>query len=344
MLRYKHGGEAQAGLPIDLDFSVNVNPLGMPKQAISALRNSLEQMTAYPDRDCTALRSALHQKLGVGVDQLLCGNGASDLIFRICAAHAGKTALVLAPTFSEYERSVRLFGGAVREFRLRKEDGFAVTDGVLSALDDSIDLLFLCNPNNPTGKLINAPLLYAILERCKEHQILLVVDECFLEFTNGVSLIPAISEYDNLLILRAFTKYYGMAGLRLGYLVGSSALLCRVAPFGPEWNVSSAAQIAGAAALSGPDWDIRTKTLIEAERGYLCRALTELGLSVTDSRSNFLLVESSQPLYRALLQKQILVRACENFSGLDEHFIRIGIRTHEENFTLIRAIREVLND
>lgn len=343
MLRYKHGGEAQTGWPIDLDFSVNVNPLGMPKQAIAALRNSLEQMTAYPERDCTALRSALRQKLGVGVDQLLCGNGASDLIFRICAAHAGKTALVLAPTFSGYERSVRLFGGAVREYRLRKEDGFAVTSDILNVLDDSIDLFFLCNPNNPTGRLIDAPLLYAILERCKERQILLIVDECFLEFTKGASLIPAISEYDNLLILRAFTKYYGMAGLRLGYLVGNSALLCRVAPFGPEWNVSSAAQIAGVSALSEPDWDARTRALIEAERGYLCRALTELGLCVTDSQSNFLLVETPHPLYRMLLQQQIHVRSCESFSGLDEHFIRICIRTHEENFTLIHAIQEVLH-
>ena len=107
--------------------------------------------------------------------------------------------------------------------------------------------------------------------------------------------------------------------------------------------MSSAAQIAGVAALSEPGWDARTKALIEAERGYLCRALTELGLSVTDSQSNFLLVESPQPLYRSLLQKQIQVRTCESFTGLDEHFIRIGIRTHEENFTLIHAIQEVLH-
>lgn len=342
MRRYEHGGASFENFEIRLDFSVNVNPLGLPNTAKQAIVSSIDRFSSYPDCECTALRVALSKKHGVETDQILCGNGASDLIFRICAAHAGKTALVLAPTFSEYERSMRLFGGTMREYALRKENDFAVMNDVLLALDDSIDLFFLCNPNNPTGRLVEENLLLAILERCKKCGILLIVDECFLEFTTGKSLVSELQNYPNLLILRAFTKFYGMAGIRLGYLLGEPLLLRRIKPFGPEWSVSSAAQIAGISALAEPNWESRTRALIETERRSMEIALSELGLKVFKSQDNFLLVESEYPLYHALLQKQILVRACENFSGLDEHFVRIGLRTHDDNRALIRAIREVL--
>ena len=343
MRRYEHGGASCETGDIRLDFSVNVNPLGLPDAAKQAIISSVDRFSTYPDCECTALRAALSKKHDVEMDQILCGNGASDLIFRICAAHAGKTALVLAPTFSEYERSMRLFGGTMREYALRNENDFAVTNDVLLALDDSIDLFFLCNPNNPTGRLLEESLLIAILERCKQCGILLIVDECFLEFTTGKSLVSELQNYPNLLILRAFTKFYGMAGLRLGYLLGDPLLLRRVKPFGPEWSVSSAAQIAGIAALAEPNWESRTRALIETERRSMEIALSEPGLKVFSSQSNFLLIESEYPLYRALLQKQILVRVCDNFSGLDGHFIRIGLKTHADNIALIRAIREELN-
>ena len=343
MRRYEHGGASRESGDIRLDFSVNVNPLGMPNAAKQAVVSSIDRFSTYPDCECTALRAALSKKHGVEMERILCGNGASDLIFRICAAYPGQSALTLAPTFSEYERSVRLFGGTVREFALHKENDFVMTEDVLHALDDSIDLFFLCNPNNPTGRLLDENLLLAILERCKKRDILLIVDECFLEFTAGKSLISELRNYPNLLILKAFTKFYGMAGLRLGYLLGDPLLLQRIQQFGPEWSVSSAAQIAGIAALSEPNWETRTRALIEAERHYMENALTELGLKVFNSQGNFLLIESEFPLHHALLQKQILVRACENFSGLDGHFIRIGLKTHADNIALIRAIREELN-
>lgn len=343
MRRYEHGGASRESGEIRLDFSVNVNPLGMPNAAKQAVVSSIDRFSTYPDCECTALRAALSKKHGVEMDRILCGNGASDLIFRINAAYTGQSALTLAPTFSEYERSVRLFGGTVREYALRKESGFAVTDDVLKALDNSIDLFFLCNPNNPTGRLLDENLLLAILERCKKRDILLIVDECFLEFTAGKSLLSELPSHRNLLILKAYTKFYGMAGLRLGYLLGDPLLLRRIKLFGPEWSISSAAQIAGIAALAEPNWETRTRALIETERRYMENALTELGLKVFTSQSNFLLIETGYPLHRALLQKQILVRACENFSGLDEHFVRIGLKTHENNRALIRAIREVCN-
>lgn len=342
MRRFDHGGKLLQGVDIQLDFSINVNPLGMPNAAKRALVSSVDLLSAYPDCEYRALRTALSQKIGVEMDQILCGNGASDLIFRICAAFPKKKALILAPTFSEYERSLQLFGATVCEYTLRKENGFALNSDVLQALDDSIDLFFLCNPNNPTGQLVDEDLIIAILDRCKKNKILLIVDECFLEFTTAKSLVSELPRSQNLLILRAFTKFYGMAGLRLGYLLGDPLLLQQIQHFGPEWSVSSAAQVAGIAALTEPNWEIQTKILIEEERRYLENALAELGLKTYSSQSNFLLIESEQPLYRALHQKQVLVRACDNFSGLDDHFIRIGLKTHEDNMVLIKTIQGVL--
>lgn len=344
MRRYEHGGNRVKDVEIRLDFSVNVNPLGLPNAARQAVISSIDQFSAYPDCECRALRAALSQKLGIKSNQILCGNGASDLIFRICASHPGQKALTLAPTFSEYERPMKLFGGTVYEYALCKETDFALTNDVVESLDDSFDLFFLCNPNNPTGQLADEDLLIAILERCAKNNILLIVDECFLEFTSGKSLLSELARYQNLLILKAFTKLYGMAGLRLGYLLGDPALLTYIKPFGSEWSVSAAAQVAGIAALAEPNWETRTKVLVEAERHYVENALAGLGLKTYRSQSNFLLIESNQPLYHALFQKHILVRACDNFSGLDEHFIRIGLKSHEDNVMLINAIREVLYD
>lgn len=343
MQPYEHGGNTFGHLNIALDFSINVHPLGMPEAAKQAIRESMDSFSAYPDCDCRALRAALSEKHAIAAESILCGNGASDLIFRICACLKPKLALTLAPTFSEYKRAVTLFGGTMREFPLLEENAFLPTEDMLSAMTPEVDIVFLCNPNNPTGRLIEPALLDRVLERCNDNGIFLVVDECFLAFTEGESLLPALARYPKLLILKAFTKFYGMAGLRLGYLLSSPQLLERIRPFGPEWSVSSVAQAAGTAAFTEPDWGARTHALISTERTYMSDALSGLGLRVFPSDSNFLLIKSDMPLYTALRKKGILVRACDNFSGLSERYIRIGLKTHDKNSALISAIREALH-
>ena len=342
MRRYEHGGDTYGSHANLLDFSINVNPLGMPESAKQTIRENMDSFSLYPDCDCRALRKALSEMHGIGAEHILCGSGASDLIFRVCALLGKRTALTLAPTFSEYERAVTLFGGRMLEHPLQEKNGFALTADILPLLNEKTDMLFLCNPNNPTGRLADPSLLAAILERCYRNDILLILDECFLDFTHGESFLTALSQYPNLLILKAFTKFYGMAGLRLGYLLGDPALLARIRQFGPEWSVSSVAQAAGLAALTEPDWAARTRALVDTEHGYLTEELQKLGLAVFPSEGNFLLVKSERPLHGALRQKGILVRACENFSGLDAHYIRIGVKAHEKNAVLVTAVREVL--
>lgn len=344
MRRYEHGGNIYAQPGVRFDFSVNTNPAGLPPQVREALASEMDRFVRYPDPDCGELRRALALHHGCAAECILCGNGAADLIFRLCAYLKPRKALVPAPTFSEYERSVRLFGGTMEEFPLSREDGFTLPDRFPDQIGPDVDLVFLCTPNNPTGVLTSPDLIRRTAERCRQIGALLLVDECFLPFTVGPSVLPLLEEYPNLLILRAFTKLYAMAGLRLGYLLGDPGLLERIAPFGPHWAVSVPAQTAGLAALAAePEWTETTRTLIRAERDFLTEGLSRLGVTVFPSAANFLLLESGLPLYPLLRERGILVRNCSNFTGLDERHIRVAVRSPEENQALLRAIEEVLH-
>ena len=340
---YPHGGDFIRYPGMTLDFSVNTNPLGMPKSAKEALFEAADSFDRYPDDGCTALREVLSEKTQLPPEAILCGNGAADLIFRICACFQPKRALVLAPTFGEYERCIRLFGGTAVPVRLSEEREFALGTETLDLLESGIDAFFLCNPNNPTGCLADPELLEEIAAICKKKNILLVVDECFLEFTEGQSMISLLPRNLHLLVLNAFTKFYSLAGLRLGYLFGDARLLREVKKFGPQWSVSAAAQAAGIGALKDRTWNRKTMEAVRAERRYLSEALEKLGLRVFRSDADFLLLKSSLPLFEPLLKKRILVRDGADFSGLDEHFIRISVHTHEENVRLVSAIGEVLH-
>ena len=336
MRRYEHGGAYHQD--IRLDFSVNLNPMGMPEEVTSALRQGLDACSAYPDPQCSALREALAACHGVRPENVLCGNGAAGLLFSLCACLRPSRALVSAPTFSEYQRSAELFGGQVEEIPLPLGAAF------FSALQPGLDLVFLCSPNNPTGELLPPALLQETARRCRDIGAVFVADESFLDFTEGNSLLPLLKDCPNLLILKAFTKFYAMAGLRLGYLLGEHTLLSRIALFAPPWSVSAPAQTAGLAALSvPPTWGEETRRLVRGERRFLAEALTALGLTVFPSDANFLLLKSQHPLYQPLKQRGILVRDCSNFTGLDERYIRIGLKTREENLQLLQAIREVLH-
>lgn len=343
MLRYDHGGDVYENAGVRLDFSVNTNPLGMPEGVKRALVSHLADYERYPDPQCRALTAALAIRFGLEPDMALCGGGAADLIFRICACLKPGRALVLAPTFSEYGRSVALFGGETRAYRLDERDSFTLRDDILDALTGDIDMVFLCNPNNPTGRLAPPELVAQIAKRCEANGTYLVVDECFLEFTDGESAVPLLKAYPRMMVLNAFTKLYAMAGLRLGYLLcADAALLSRIGTYGQTWSVSGPAQAAGLAALKEESWAERTRRLIWEERAYMTGKLCDLGLHVFPSEANFLLLRSEAPLYGPLLERGILVRNCANFEGLGEGYIRVGLKTREQNKALLRALSEVL--
>lgn len=344
MHRYDHGGDRFKYKGICLDFSVNLNPLGMPRQVKDAIVSHADAFEAYPDIYCHELCCAIAKHDGVRPENVLCGNGATELIYRICLVRKPRTTLLPAPTFSEYERAALLYGSRIRYHHLSSADQFALTGRILSDITPDIDLFFLCNPNNPTGQLADASLIEAIAARCDETDTLLVADECFLALTEGISCKPLLGKYKNLMVLDAFTKRYAMAGLRLGYVLSDDTRLIEaLRTAGPCWNVSSVAQAAGIAALSCTEYEQQTRALLRAERFYLAGALEKLGLHVYPGQANYILFTCDTALEDALLSKGILIRSCANFEGLDQQFYRVCVMQHQQNLELIAALKEVLH-
>ncbi|MDR2030804.1 MAG: aminotransferase class I/II-fold pyridoxal phosphate-dependent enzyme [Azoarcus sp.] len=340
----EHGGDIYAHEGVRLDFSVSTNPRGLPEPVRAALLAQVDACARYPDPQCRALRAAIARHEGVPPERVLCGNGASELIQRLCRVAKPRKALVCAPSFSEYERALRQCGCEVARHVLRREEGFALGARLEEALRPGLDMLFLCQPNNPVGNLAETALLEGILRRAAGNRTRVVVDECFLGFTLAGSAAAWLDEMPELVVLKALTKTHALAGLRLGYLLASdAALLAALAAAAPYWNVSTPAQIAGIAALSCPEWLDESRRLLARERAFLRGALQALGIEVFPGEASFLLLCCETPLFEPLLRRGILIRSCANFAGLDASFYRIGVKTRPENAVLSRAIGEVLD-
>lgn len=335
--------------PEILDFSANINPLGLPEGVKQAIIASVDRFDAYPDPLCRELISALSQFEGVPKEWLICGNGAADIIYRTVNARKPKKAMVLAPTFAEYEEALNTVGCKVVPYELYEKNHYQVGEEFLEALGENLDMLFLCNPNNPTGQLMEKEFLRKVLIRCKSLGILLFVDECFndfLEKPEAFSVKEYIKEYDNLIILKAFTKIYAMAGLRLGYCItGNGQRIKEIREAGQPWSVSIPAQIAGIQAMEEKEYLLKTKELIEKERVYLCSQLKELGILTFKSNANYIFIKDAcpkeKPLHEMLFEKGILLRNCDNYRGLSPGYYRICIKKHEDNLKLIEALRKI---
>lgn len=349
MRKGNHGGDWAAyqakhdALP-RFDFSANVSPLGPPEGVKLAMREAIEHVAQYPDPRCCALRKALGEHHGVDPAHILCGNGAADLIDRLALALRPKRALVTAPTFSEYAEALERVGGQVTSFPLREEHSFAVTPEILDAITPDVDVLFLCEPNNPTGRTTASGLLQAILEKCRACGVLVVLDECFAPFLlTPRSQIPVLRVY-RLLILRAFTKFYGLAGVRLGYcLCADTELLDRMALAGQPWPVSNLAQAAGVAALRETAYAEKLRALLAQQRPWLKRQLERQGCFVLPGEANYLLFRSPDPkLGRRLERQGVLIRTCADYDGLGPNWFRVAVRTAAENQRLIETMEGLL--
>ena len=349
MAEYTHGGDlltaqSRYGGAV-LDFSTNLNPLGMPPQVKQAAAEA--DGAAYPDPLCRHLRQAIAAHDGVEEEQVICGNGAADLIFRLAFALKPRKALLTAPTFSEYEGALTCVGCQVERYALDIDRDFDLDEGFLKAIVPGVELVFLCTPNNPTGRLIDPELLAEAARRCRDVGARLVVDECFLPLAGGgAGLAPRLTEFSNLFLLRAFTKSYAMAGLRLGYgLSADLELLETLGRFAQPWSVSAPAQAAGTAAFTRcPQWPEQARALVERERPVLAAGLEGLGCRVVPSQANYLLfqAENVTDLKEKLLQRGVLLRSCANYHNLGPDWYRVCVKGGEENRRLLAALKEVL--
>lgn len=343
----KHGGDWAAyqiqyqGMP--LDFSANVSPAGLPEGVKRALHQAVEEVNRYPDPLCRQLRERLGRHHKVSSSQILCGNGASDLIDRLVLAFRPKRGMVTAPAFSEYAQALRRVGCQVEEFPLLRAEDFRVTARILECITPALDILFLCEPSNPAGQTTDRALLERILARCDACGVLLVVDECFEEFLldRAHSMVPNL-EGHRLLVLRAFTKFYGLAGVRLGYcLCQEETLLEQMRLAGQPWPVSHLAQAAGMAALEETTYRDRLRMWTQKRREALRLALTQLGCDVVPGQANYLLFfHRNSSLDQDLAQRGILIRNCENYSGLGPGWFRVAVRGEAECRRLIQAMEE----
>ena len=338
-----------------LDFSMNVNPLGISEKVQQAIADAASSADRYPDPACRQLRDALAKAEGVAAETIFCGAGAADIIYRLAKA-AKKSEeprlLITAPTFSEYEEAFASEGWRVERWLLKEDEYFMIGEDLAAAIkavnreeDGGADVLFLCEPNNPTGIATDRELLVEILDACKQAGTLLVIDECFNGFLDEPeqhTMKGYLAEYDNLIILKAFTKLYGMAGVRLGYCLCTNGEMAEaLQKAGPPWNVSSLAQEAGIAALEDSRHATEGTTIVAAERQWLKDALLQAGYSRVYGDANYLLFNGTDGLDEAMRERGILIRNCDNYHGLGKGWYRIAVKQHEENKELIRNLKRI---
>lgn len=346
MPEYVHGGDVYSfaarfgGAPVDL--SANINPYGIPACVKQAMQEAIDDCTQYPDPFCRAARAAIGVTEGIDPDRIYCGSGAADVLDRLAAVLGPKTALLLAPTFAEYERT--LAGADLRFHTLRAEEGFAVTERILDDVTPDLDAVYLCNPNNPTGRTIDTALLRAIAARCAQVGARLMVDECFLDFAQGgETLVPYLDEFPTLVLLRAYTKMYAVPGVRFGWcMTADTALIEGLYRAGQPWNVSVIAQACAVACAGEREYACQTAQRIADERAYLKEQLAARGLWVCSGEANFLLFcAQDADLQEKLAQRGILVRDCANYRGLTRGYYRTAVKTRKESDALLAALDEI---
>lgn len=347
MNKHIHGGNIYTYRDC-LDFSANCNPLGTPESIKEAVRGSLEHLGDYPQVGYVPLKEALGEYEDMDPENIICGNGAAELIFSLCQAVRPKRALIPIPTFAEYEQALASVGCEVEHVLLREEDTFQMQESFIDWLHRDLDMVFLCNPNNPTGILTDREFLFRVLRNCRELGILLVVDECFLDFIKEpgkYSLKAQLPRYHNLFILKAFTKRYAMAGVRLGYgLTENRELLEKMAQVTQPWNISVMAQAAGIAALKECSYVEQGRKLVFEEAVYLKEGLKELGFHIYPSEANYIFFRGEPGLFEKGIQNGVILRDCSNYPGLSDGYYRIAVRTRAENEKLLEALRNCLEE
>ena len=310
------------------------------------LKRQLGSISEYPDSDSVNLRKALQWYCKIPHEQIVIGNGATEIIYNFCKAFLSKKTPVLIPipTFGEYEAAAKLSGCKITFFK---------TMNLASNLDNFIKKIpkngcvFVCNPNNPTGKLLSKRNLLKIIQAAKKKSSLAFVDESFIELVSesNQSIIKYVKKFSNLFILRSMTKSFGLAGIRVGYGIGSKQIISILNNLKIPWNVSGLAQHAARAALCSISYLNNAKKIIENESQYLRNSISKIdGFECHDAAANFILIKTKQKsktIQKKLLKKKILIRDCSSFRGLNNNYIRIAVKTRKENQKLVKALEKI---
>ncbi|MCX7781948.1 MAG: threonine-phosphate decarboxylase CobD [Negativicutes bacterium] len=354
-----HGGNLYAAIRQSggtftsfLDFSANINPLGLSSRVREAIIQNLEYIVHYPDADAAAFKRVVSEYYDVPEASITPGNGAVEMLFVLCNILRPRRVLVTAPAFSEYERAARAAKAEMRYLLLKKQDGFAIDIDEVIANLSGVDMLFLGNPNNPTGTLLPQEALVKLLAAAENKGIYTVVDESFMDFLiddRPFTCRPLIGTYNNLVIIHSLTKFYAIPGLRLGFALASAALTRELHNGKDPWNVNSLAQSAGVAALGDMEYREKSRRLVQSAGIDFYSALRQIpGCMPLKPSANFILVNiagtghTGAELRVLLAQKGILIRDCGNYRGLSPAYIRLAVRRPEENRKVLEAISQVV--
>ncbi|MBR4719506.1 MAG: aminotransferase class I/II-fold pyridoxal phosphate-dependent enzyme [Lachnospiraceae bacterium] len=336
-------------------FSANVNPLGLSDKLRRTLAEHLDVITGYPDREYTALRKVIAGYCGSEYEHIIVGNGSTELISLFIQLKHPRKALIVGPTYSEYEREVSLGGGTSLYFPLKEKDDFVLNyDELTSQLNESIDLLIICNPNNPTSTSVSRKTMRHILDVCKQHDIFVMIDETYIEFADNcdeVDSIPLTGYYNNIIILRGISKFFAAPGLRLGYAVtGNMELIKKINSRKDPWTINSLAETAGQLMFTDNDYINATRELIHSERNRVTEALRSIdGLKVYEPSANFVLSKieledmNADILFDKCIREKMMIRNCCTFPFLDNKYFRICFMSPEMNDKLISVIRKTMN-
>ncbi len=337
-----HGGDVYNN-KVNIDYSVSVNPLGVPKEVLDAMQEALSKCERYPEIDSMDLRKKCANKYGISVDNVYFGNGSSELFMGIANTINAKKVLIPVPSFFGYEHAFLNEKFETSFYQMKEENDYSLDEDFIGFISDDYDCLVIANPNNPTGKLIDKKLLTNILDKCKKLNIRVILDECFTEFTGeNNSFAERINEYPNLCIIRSFTKIFAIPSIRLGYMISSDTEFIKdVIRHLPEWNVSGIAQVVGDKCFDLDEYVKKSLEYIENEKKYLSDSLNALGIKVLDSDCNYFLIKAGKSLYDSLLERKILIRDCSNFRGMKEGFFRLAVKKHEENEAFIKCLKEI---
>ncbi len=333
-----------------IDFSASINPLGMPETVLTAIINGIGRLVHYPDAYAQPLREALAVYHSLEPSQISVSNGTTELIYLLPHLLSGKRALVVAPAFSEYANALTAAGWHPEYHCLAADDAFRLDLASLDKrLSQGFDLIFFCNPGNPTGRLYSRDEIGAVADICDCYGTLMVLDEAFIDFCGEeASMIEDFVTAGKGIVLRSMTKFYAIPGLRLGYAAASTELSARLAQLRGPWSVNVLAQEAGMAALSDAEFRRRSIDLVSVERERLWGRLAAIpGLRVFQGAANYLLMKlmcgkSAACLREELLSQRILIRDCSSFHGLDGSFIRTAVRSTFEDDRLAASLGEAL--
>jgi threonine-phosphate decarboxylase len=329
-----------------LDFSASINPLGFPPGLTEAMQEALPEIVHYPDRRSLKLSAALAAYHHLTPEEILVGNGSTELIYLVARALRPRRGLIVTPAFSEYEHALNLARVPAAFHPTGESHQFALQE---VPEVQAGDLVFLAHPSSPSGVLLDPELFLRVAARVEAAGAYLLLDEAFVDFVEAASMKLHLGQFPRLLILRSFTKFFGIPGMRLGFLLAAPPLVARLSGEQEPWSVNTMAQAMGRACLADSDYVSRTRTLIQRERKFLLDQLAVLpGLTTFPSVVNYLLVKLTLPgmiaaaLREQLLGHRIVIRDASNFRGLDERFFRVAVRGRAENERLLAALEQCL--